>query len=275
MDKELKEILIKAKKQVFSNLSGENLTRLKGDGIDLRDIKAYEWGDDIRHINWNATAKTGEMKVNTFDEYRQLNISIFFLLSGSINFGSQRLKQDVMSEVMAYLLFSSYKNHDFCNTTFWDKEAIKEYQPSKKLPQIDEIIKYAYELNTIGKDVDYQTLFQTINERYKRGRIVIFIGDFLTIPNFSLLHKRFQTYAIMIRDRLEEKLEFNGEVQLQDPISSKSERFFINQTVKEKYQNYITLHDKSLEKEFLKNKIAYKKIYTDDDVYLKLLELFK
>ncbi len=275
MDKELKEILIKAKKQVFSNLTGENLTRLKGDGIDLRDIKDYEWGDDIRHINWNATAKSNQMKVNTFDEYKQLNISIFFLTSGSINFGSKRLKQDVMSEVMAYLLFSSFKNHDLCETIFYADEIKKEYKPSKKLPQIDEIVKFSFEYNSMGSLVDYEKLFKKINERYKRGRIIILIGDFLTLPNISLLHKRFQTYAIIVRDRLEEDLKFAGEVQLKDPISLQSEKFFINTTIQEKYKEYINSYDKELEKEFLQAKVAYKKIYTDDSVYLKLLELFR
>jgi len=275
MDVELREILIRAKKQVFSNLTGESLTRLKGDGIDLRDIKVYEWGDDIRHINWNATAKSGEMKVNTFDEYKQLNISLFFLLSGTINFGSLKLKQDVMSEVMAYLLFSSYKNSDFCQTIFWDKQKIMEYPNIKKLPQVDEIVKYGFEFDSIGKSVDYEELFKMINERYKRGRIIILIGDFLTLPNLSLLHKRFQTYAIVVRDRVEESLEFSGEIELKSPINGRSDRFFINDSVKDRYKKAIKLHDEKLEEIFVKSRVDYKKIYTDDDVYLKLLELFK
>ena len=78
MDTELKKILLKAKKAVFSNLTGENLSRLKGDGIDLRDIKLYEWGDDVRRINWKATAKSGEILVNSYDEYKQLDITLVF-----------------------------------------------------------------------------------------------------------------------------------------------------------------------------------------------------
>ena len=143
MNSELKKILLKAKKAVFSNLTGENLSRLKGDGIDLRDIKLYEWGDDVRRINWKATAKSGEILVNSYDEYKQLDIVLVFLASASLNFGSKRLKQDVASEVLAYLLFSSYKNKDRCESIFFGDKVIKSFPPFKEINQVDEIVKEA------------------------------------------------------------------------------------------------------------------------------------
>lgn len=275
MDKELKQILLKAKKAVFSNLTGENLSRLKGDGIDLRDIKPYEWGDDIRRINWKATAKTGNILVNSYDEYKQLDISLIYLASATLNFGSKRLKQDVASEVLAYLLFSSYKNKDRCETLFFAEDILKSYPPVKNINQVDEIVESAFELDTFYKTINYDNLIQEINKRYKKGRIIVFVGDFLTLPDFSKLNPKHQTYAVVIRDRLEESLEFDGEMSFKDPTTFKSEEFFINHDIKNRYKKLLIDHDKALKEEFLKKEIDFQKIKTEDDVYLRLTELFK
>ena len=267
---ELRQILLKAKKQVFSNLSGENLTRLKGDGIDLRDIKSYEWGDDIRRINWRATAKSGEILVNTYDEYKQLNISVIYLPTPSMSFGSQRFKSDVASEIFAYLLFSGVKNHDIVKSVIFDK---KVYKPIKKIDEIDSIVSdvFYYE----GKEkIDYEKLSHFINKSYKRGHIIILVGDFLSLPSLSI-NKKHQVYALIVRDRLEEELSFSGDLALKDFYTNKTEEFFINDTIKQKYNSLINSFDTKLEKQFLENKISFKKIYTDDEVYIKLKEVFK
>ncbi len=275
MEKELKQILIKAKKQVFSNLTGESLSRLKGDGIDLRDIKQYEWGDDVRRINWKATAKSGDILVNTYDEYKQLDITLVFLTSSTLNFGSLRLKQDVASEVFAYLLFSSQKNKDRCETLLFGEKLLKDFPPVKDINQIDLTVEDIFNFDTLQKEVDYKALVDELNKRYKKGRIIIFVGDFLTLPDFSLLNKKHQSYAIVIRDPLEESLEFDGEIAFKDTLTNKSEEFFINKSIKDSYKKILSNHDKNLKEVFLKNEIESIKIKTDDEVYLKLMELFK
>ncbi len=269
--KELKQILLKAKKQVFSNLSGENLTRLKGDGMDLRDIKSYEWGDDIRRINWKATAKSDEILVNTYDEYKQLNISLIYLPTPTMSFGSLRFKSDVASEIFAYLLFSGVKNHDLVKSEIFEE---KTYKPLKKLQEIDSIVSDVF-YHEANKKIDYEKLSHFINKSYKRGHIIILVGDFLSPVDLSLINKKHQLYALVIRDRLEEKLEFSGDLALRDFYTNKSSEFFINEDIKQRYNNLINSHDRKLEEHFLKNKISYKKIYTDDEVYIKLKEVFK
>ncbi len=268
---ELRQILLKAKKQVFSNLSGENLTRLKGDGMDLRDIKSYEWGDDVRRINWKATAKSDEILVNTYDEYKQLNISLIYLPTPTMSFGSQRFKSDVASEIFAYLLFSGVKNHDLTKSVIFDS---KIYKPIKKVEEIDSIVSNIF-YHEAKSNVDYKALSHFINKSYKRGHIIILVGDFLSLPDLSLINKKHQVYALVIRDRLEEQLEFSGDLALRDFNSNKSQEFFINKTIKQKYNSLINSHDNKLKEYFLQNKITFKKIYTNDEVYIKLKELFK
>ncbi len=275
MNSELKKILLKAKKAVFSNLTGENLSRLKGDGIDLRDIKLYEWGDDVRRINWKATAKSGEILVNSYDEYKQLDIVLVFLASASLNFGSKRLKQDVASEVLAYLLFSSYKNKDRCESIFFSDKLLKSFPPVKDINQVDEIVKEAFFLDTFKNRVDYESLVKELNKRYKKGKIIIFVGDFFTLPDFSKLNPKHQYYCVLIRDELEESLEFDGKMSFKDPYFLKSEEFFINSNTKKRYKELLNYHNTALKEEFLRKKMDLKKIKTDDDIYIKLTELFR
>jgi len=271
---ELKKIILKAKKQVFSNLSGENLTRLKGDGLDIRDIKSYEWGDDVRRINWRATAKTDEILVNTYDEYKQLNISLIYLSSPTLNFGSLRFKKDVVTEVFAYLLYSSLKNHDRCESVIYQKHIVKTIKPPKQLNQIDNILKTIYEYEPKER-VDFNSLSHFINKTYKKGHIIIFIGDFLEELDTSLLSNKHQYYSIIVRDKLEEELEFAGELFLKDFYTNKSYDFNITSSTKQRYKELLLSHDTKIKEQFIKKQIRYKKIYTNDEVYLNLRELFR
>ncbi|HIO91046.1 MAG TPA: DUF58 domain-containing protein [Campylobacterales bacterium] len=275
MDTKLQEILFKARKNVFSNLTSDNLTKLRGDGMDLRDIKAYEYGDDIRHINWRATAKGEEIRVNIFDEYKELNILTVFLSSSTINFGSKTLKQDNMAEILAYILYSSIKNKDKVESLFFTKTCDKNFNNIKNIAFIDDVISYALEFDTNKKEIDYKEVCSYINEHYKRGHIVVFIGDFLDKVDFTTLSKKHQTLAIIVRDHLEESLEFSDEVMIKSPQSGKSEEFFINSSIKKRYQELILSHDNELYAHLQSQGIDFKKIYNDDVIYLKLMELFR
>jgi hypothetical protein len=271
----LQEILFRAKKNVFSRLNGSNLSRLKGDGMDLRDIKSYEYGDDIRSINWKATAKSDEIKVNTFDEYKELNILVVFLTSGSIKFGSTTLKQDLMSQVVAFLLYSSIKNRDRAEAIFFSKNCDKKYHSLNHLSKLKEVVEYGLSVEVLKKDIDYKALCNYINKNYKKGHIVVFIGDFLELPDFSTLSRVHQLYGVIIRDHIEESLEFKDEVEIRSPFTLEDEKFFINKSVKNRYKKLIDEHDSKLYGIFNKSRIEYTKIYSDDDIYLKLVGLFR
>ena len=110
IENKLKEILLRVKKQVFSGNIGNTLSTFKGTGLDFYEIKDYTIGDDVRKINWKSTAKSSSVKVNVFNEERELNIIVAYMVNGSINFGTKRIKQDVMAEVC--LLYTSPSPRD-------------------------------------------------------------------------------------------------------------------------------------------------------------------
>ena len=96
------EILLRAKKNIFTNKSAGELSKIRGDGLDFCEIRPYEPGDEIRKINFNASGKTGELQTNIFNEDKQINIVICIMLSSSLHFGSQCLKAKQSRKLLPY-----------------------------------------------------------------------------------------------------------------------------------------------------------------------------
>ena len=95
---------------------GNNPSIFQGEGYDFIELREYMPGDDIRHIDWNITAKMGTPFIKVFREERELNIVLVSVLNGSVHFGSKKFKQEVIAEVVALLSFSTLKNGDLLST---------------------------------------------------------------------------------------------------------------------------------------------------------------
>ena len=270
-----KEIIIKARKNIFNTNIGNSLTTLKGDGLDFKEIKDYSYGDNIKNINWKATAKSDSLKINKFDESRQLNIIVAFLVNGSLKFGSVKLKQDVVAEIMALLSFSAIYNHDLLFPIFYSNKNEIFYEPSFDEANIYKVIKDALEINPIKKEVDYQSFCNYVNNVIKQRSVIFVIGDFYGNVNLSQIAYKNDVYALIIRDRLEEYPLLNNEVELINATNLKSSEFNITKSVAKKYKELLDIQDRKIEEHFLKHRIKHGKIYTDDDLFLRLSQIVK
>ncbi len=275
MKEKAKEILIRAKKDVFSGNIGDNITTFKGDGLDFQEIKDYNYGDDVRKINWNASAKSNGIKVNVFNEERELNIVLAFLVSGSLHFGSIAIKQEVVAEILALLGFSALYNHNILRTLFFSNKLEKFYEPTRDESMVYKLVEDALDINVIGKEVDYRAFVDFINGEVKRKALIFIVGDFYGDIDFSKIAYKNQLYAIIVRDRLEEYPLLNGEFELVNPINLSSGEFNITKAVAEKYKRLLKEQDRKLKEHFLKHQITYGKIYTDEDIYIKLSQIIK
>ena len=163
-----KEIIIKAKTNIFNTNLGNQLTSLKGDGLDFKEIKEYSYGDNIKNINWKATAKSNSLKVNVFDESRQLNIIVAFLINGSLEFGSVNMKQDIATEIIALLGFSSIYNHDLLFPILFSNKSEIFYEPTYDETIMYKLIQDALEIKCIKKEVNYKSFCDYINTTMKQ-----------------------------------------------------------------------------------------------------------
>jgi uncharacterized protein (DUF58 family) len=275
MQQVAKEILLRAKKDVFSGNLGNHLTTFKGDGLDFREIRDYEYGDDIRKINWRATAKGRGLKTNVFNEERELNIVIAFMVSGSLHFGSVKLKQEVATEIMALLAFSALKNNNRLQSLFFEKKIEKFFEPTKSDAIVYQLVDSAIGFDCLGKEVDYKAFCDFVNGVVKQKSLIFMIGDFYEEIDLSEIAHKNEIYAIIVRDRLEENPYLRGEFELVDTNTLNSNEIILNRDVAKEYQRLIQQHDLRLREHFLQHQIAYGKIYTDEDIYIRLSEIIK
>ena len=271
----VKEILLRAKKEVFTGNLGNTLTAFKGEGIDFAEIKEYDYGDDVRKINWKATAKTGNVKVNVFNEERELNIIVAFMVDGGINFGTVRLKQEVMAELLALLSFSALKNADRLTTLFFSSEVESFIKPTKNLGVVEDSLRTALDINPVGKRADFDAFCTYLNSTTRQKSMVLLISDFYGNIDLSSIAHKHQIYALIVRDRFEESPSLEGEFSLVDPVNIQAEDIFLNKSVVKAYEKVLRENDAKLYEHFLEHKITYGKIYTDEDIYVRASQILK
>jgi len=268
------EILIKTRRNIFGQNVGGNPSLFSGNGLDFKELREYDINDDVRKINWKVTAKAQRPFVNLFNEERELNIMVVFMVSGSIYFGTKRFKQELMAEILALISYSSLKSDDRLSTLlFSDKE--KFFMPStKKMGSLHVTLEEALKLNPLGEVSDFNTLVDFINQRVKKRSLLFIISDFYGDVDLSLLNKH-EVFAVMVRDRFEESPKLFGQMQLLDANTLKSSDMSLSKGVLKGYKKELKAHDDALLEHFSQHRIATTKIYTDEDPFMKLSQMFR
>ncbi|MFA6191357.1 MAG: DUF58 domain-containing protein [Sulfurimonas sp.] len=271
----LQRILVRARRQVFSEMVGNNPSVFQGEGYDFIELREYMPGDDIRHIDWNITAKMQKPYIKIFREERELNVVVASVLNGSVHFGSKKFKQDVIAEINALLGFSTLKNGDLLSSYIFTNEMVSHLKPSKKIHQVQKSVSEILDFDTLNQKVDFKILADTLYKRLKRKSLIIVVGDFFEIPDFKLLAKKHEVVAVIVRDLLEEKPPVMGFSSLVDPESGAVLEGDFNAASVEAYAKKVTMHDHKLYDAFRKQQIRFTKIYTHSVAAVELRRLFE
>ncbi len=271
----LQKILVRARRQVFSEMVGNNPSVFQGEGYDFIELREYMPGDDIRHIDWNITAKMQQPFIKIFREERELNVVVVSVLNGSVHFGSKKFKQDTIAEIVALLSFSTLKNGDLLSSYIFTDEMNSFLKPSKKIHQVQKSVDEILQFNALNKKVDFKFIADSLYKRLKRKSLILVVGDFFDIPDFKLLAKKHEVIAIIVRDILEEKPPKMGFASLVDPESGAVLEGDFNGATVLSYAQKVVAHDHELYNTFRKNKIRFTKIYTDSVAGVELRRLFE
>ncbi|MCH9740928.1 MAG: DUF58 domain-containing protein [Epsilonproteobacteria bacterium] len=268
MNQKLQTILLKAKENVYSHLSGGNLSRILGQGYDFAELREYEQGDDIRHISWINSAKLGKPYVKKMHEERELNVAVCSLVDGRFMVGD---KLNTLVQVLATLGYSAHYNNDIFTLITVKNDSVKTYDPTKEFTQINRGIHDIYESELIGSRVDYSK----IGEIYLAQKSLLFvIGDFLELVDLSVLAQKHEVIVVMVRDEFEENPKASLSHQLINPQTTHP----INQTLSSKaiehYRMKLIEHDERLVEHLHQHNIRYTKIYHRDEVVTKLSSIF-
>ncbi|CAA6826875.1 MAG: Unknown protein [uncultured Sulfurovum sp.] len=269
----IKKILLKARKQVFGEMLGNNASLFQGEGFEFTELREYVYGDDVRKIDWKTTAKLGKPFIKIYREERELNVITAVMMGGSTYFGTVKQKSDVMAELVALLGFSAVKNGDlFSNIIFADK-LYKMSRPNKKFFAVQDAVTQMQEFEMLGKGSDYKSFADTLYKRIKRKSLLFIISDFVGEVDLALLSKKHDVVALVVRDRFEENPQALGQMRLMDMENQRSFEGLVGSAEVKNYIQALHANDKKLYAHFKSSAVRYTKIYTDEEPYLKLAKL--
>jgi len=262
-------IIIKTKKRIFGSLLGRNLSRFKGNGLDFKEFREYNFGEDAKKIDWKVSAKINKPLVKEYDEERELRIIIAVLKSGSLYFGSRKLKSELVAEIISMLGLSALAEDNKIECIFLGKNK-KIFKPTKNKKSIYAHVDYALKTDYLKEDYTQEDI-DFLNS-FKKSLLFI-IGDFFKPVNlYTLKH---ETYVINVRDEFEENPKFSGYTEVVDPVSFNTVNVNFNKTAIKKLKKHISKTDTELQTQCKKHKIPYTKIYTHEDPIYKLIKLVR
>ena len=262
------QIVIETKRKLFANRVGNHSSIFGGSGIEFKDIRGYNTSDSARHINW-AKSTRDSVKVNTFNEDRELNIVVIFLNSGSLNFASKKSKA---IETITTLSFASVYAKESLSTIYFNNKEQLFLKPTKKAEAVDINNQFAQSLKC-QSSIDYKELTRYIFHHIKRRSIVFIIGDFLEDVDLQEISKVHETYCIIVRDKAEEDLELLGELNIKDLNTSELTQLNIDKQSQKVYNKLFKEQDSKLLEHLQNCQIKFTKIYTIDNSVNKIKEI--
>ena len=199
--KKVRRLEIKIRKVVESTFAGEYQSAFKGQGLEFDEVRPYQPGDDIRTIDWNVTAKTGELYIKKFREEREQTLFVLFDVSGSGDFGpSEENKRLIGMELASILSFSALKNNDKIGLATFSDKIEKYYKPNKGRKHILKIVRGVLTHENKSEKTDINFALDFTKHVLKRRSILIIISDFLdTDYEKSLIQLSRKHEVILIR----------------------------------------------------------------------------
>lgn len=218
--KKVRQLEIRTRGLVNQVFSGEYHSVFKGRGMEFSEVREYQFGDDIRSIDWNVTARFNHPFVKVFEEERELTVLLVVDMSGSQFFGSHTaLKRDIAIEISAVLAFSAMKNNDKVGLLLFTDRIEKYVPPRKGRGHTLRIIRELLSFEPVQCTTKISTALEYLNHVQKKRSIVFLISDFLDSGYESALRivgKRHDLIGIVLHDPREEKLPNVGLLRLRD-----------------------------------------------------------
>ena len=217
--RKVRQLEIRTKGLVNNLFGGEYHSAFKGRGMVFSEVREYQYGDDIRQIDWNVTARTGDTFIKIFEEEREQTLMLLVDISASGIFGSQQRKSDVTTEMCAVLAFSAIKNGDKVGLVLFSDRIEKVVLPKKGRLHVLRLIRELYTTKPEGKGTDINVPLRFVNRLLKRKAIIILASDFYA-PDYEksikITNTKHDLIAVTVADPLEDDLPNIGIVTLMD-----------------------------------------------------------
>ena len=277
--KKVRQIEIKTKGLTNHIFGGEYHSAFKGRGMSFSEVREYAYGDDIRSIDWNVTARSNTPYVKIFEEERELTLMLLVDISASSLFGTtSQTKRNLITEICAVLSFSAITNNDKVGVIFFSDKVERYIAPKKGRSHILFIIR---ELITLEPHHNAQTNIQAalkfLNNIMKKRAITFLLSDFISEPYKEALNvagKRHDIIGINVSDKRDKEIPDVGVMNVRDAESGKMIWVDTSSTsFRKKYAANYQQHEQYTRDVFMKSGSSFVPIQTDDD-YVQKLQLF-
>ena len=184
--KKVRRIEIKTRGLSTNIFAGQYHSAFKGRGMAFSEVREYQYGDDVRDIDWNVTARFHKPFVKVFEEERELTVMLLIDVSGSLDFGTQRqMKKDMVTEIAATLAFSAIQNNDKIGVVFFSDKIEKYIPPKKGRKHILYIIREMLDFRPESRKTDLKNSIEFLTRVMKRHCTVFLLSDFYTRNDFE------------------------------------------------------------------------------------------
>lgn len=279
--KKVRKIEIKARGLSSNVFAGQYHSAFKGRGMAFSEVREYQYGDDVRDIDWNVTARFNKPYVKVFEEERELTVMLLIDVSGSQDFGTQKqMKRDMVTEIAATLAFSAIQNNDKIGVIFFSDKIEKYIPPKKGRKHILYIIREMLDFHAESRRTDVGQAVEFLTSVSKRRCTAFLLSDFYVrqdfLPQLTIANRKHDVVAIQVYDKRAKELPDVGLMKVVDAetgfeqyVDTSSRR------LRESYRRYWLNRQTVLQETFAKSNVDSVTIATDEDYVKQLLGLFK
>lgn len=277
----VRKIEIKTKGLSNNIFAGEYHSAFKGRGMAFSEVREYQYGDDVRDIDWNVTARLGKPYVKVFEEERELTVMLLVDVSGSLDFGSlNRTKRQLLTEIAATLAFSAIQNNDKIGVIFFSDRIEKFIPPKKGRRHILFIIRELLGFQPVSNKTDVGNAVEFMTNAIKKRCTVFLLSDFIDSKDYTnqltVANRRHDVVALQIYDQRLVELPDVGIVKMLDAETGK-ETFIdtSSRAVRKAHHEWWGRHQAWLRSAFTKSNIDNVSVRTDEDYVRALMNLFR
>ena len=279
--KRVRKIEIKTRGLSKNIYAGEYHSAYKGRGMTFSEVREYQYGDDIRNIDWNVTARHNRPYVKIFEEERELTVMLMIDVSASRNFGTiSKLKKNQITEIAAVLAFSAIQNNDKIGVIFFSDKIEKFIPPKKGRTHILHIIRELIDFYPEDKQTDIEQALEYMTNSIKKRCTWFVISDFIDDHDFAhalaIANRKHDVVALRVYDPRENQLPPVGMMYLRD--AETGEQMWVDTSdkkLREAYEKYAFVREKELDAIFNRSGVDVANIRSDEDYVRALITLFK
>lgn len=278
--KKVRKIEIKSKGLSNQIFAGSYHSAFKGRGMSFSEVRNYNYGDDVRNIDWNVTARFDAPYVKVFEEERELTVMLLVDISKSSFFGTQnQFKNEIIAEIAAVLSFSATQNNDKVGVIFFSNKIEKFIPPKKGKSHILLIIRELLAQKPSENGTNLALALEYFNNLVKRSSIAFILSDFIT-PDYQnalrIARKKHDLIGIHLYDKLEKEIPNIGLIQVADMETGEQKWIdTASKDLRDTYSSYFEENKVKNEKYFHKVSADFLSMDTEKNYTTALLQLFK